>query len=104
MRRKFFFPLLFIPVVFLAGLVVQSLWNAILPDLLHVGMIGYWQAMGLLVLARLLFGGFHGGHCGRGRCTPHHWDKLNPEEREKLRTHWRSRCGWNAEPPPADVQ
>lgn len=101
MRRPFFFPLLFIPLVFLGGLVVMLLWNAILPALLHVSVIEYWQALGLLVLARILFGGHH--HCGPPFAR-HRWEKLSPEERENMRSHWRSRCGWNAEPPASGNQ
>lgn len=41
------------------GFVVMQLWNAVLPDLLAVRSISYWQAVGLLVLCRLLVGGLH---------------------------------------------
>ncbi len=57
------------------GLFVKLLWNWLAPGLFGLGMIHYWQAVGLLVLARILFGhrgmrpggGWHGHH-GRG-----HW-------------------------------
>ena len=60
-RRKgrflfaFFFPLLWALLI----AVVMWLWNAILPSLLHVSAITYWQAAGLFLLCRILFGGFH---------------------------------------------
>ena len=41
------------------GYAVMLLWNGVLPDLLGVRTIGYWQAVGLLVLCRLLVGGLH---------------------------------------------
>ncbi len=44
------------------GAVIMWLWNALLPDLFHFGTITYWQAVGLAVLARLLFGSMHHGH------------------------------------------
>lgn len=39
------------------GLLVMSLWNALLPAILGVKAIGFWQALGILVLSRILFGG-----------------------------------------------
>jgi Ca2+/H+ antiporter, TMEM165/GDT1 family len=56
-RRKPFFFLLF-PVLFFGFVgIVMWLWNAILPDVLGVKEINYWQAMGILALSRILFGG-----------------------------------------------
>lgn len=47
------------------GYAVMLLWNAVLPALAPVGFISYWQSVGLLVLSRILFGGFgHGKHGG----------------------------------------
>jgi hypothetical protein len=47
------------------GYVVMLLWNAVLPALLSVRSISYWQSVGLLALARILVGGFgHGKHGG----------------------------------------
>jgi hypothetical protein len=39
---------------------VMILWNGILPAVLHTGTITFWQAAGILLLARLLFGGLKG--------------------------------------------
>ncbi len=36
------------------GLLVMSLWNALLPAILGVKAIGFWQALGILVLSRIL--------------------------------------------------
>jgi hypothetical protein len=44
------------------GFAVMWLWNHLMPVLFTVRPIGYWQAVGLLILARLLFGGHHGFH------------------------------------------
>ena len=54
------------------GLPVMWLWNWLMPVIFHLGMITYWQAVGLAILARLLVGGFHHGHHSRGRhgCGP----------------------------------
>lgn len=43
------------------GAIVMLLWNALMPDIFGLGVIGYWQALGLAVFARLLIGGFGGG-------------------------------------------
>lgn len=53
----------FTALAFLFGAVVMWLWNWLMPAIFHLGVITYWQAVGLAVLGRLLFGGFHhGGH------------------------------------------
>ena len=76
--------------------VVMSLWNWLLPSLfLGVKEIGYLQAMGLLLLSKILFGGFR-GHCGGpGRWHRQHWEKMTPEEREKFANGMsKMRAGW----------
>jgi NhaP-type Na+/H+ and K+/H+ antiporter len=50
------FLLLFLSI---GSLVVMWLWNALLPVIFGVKMINFWQAAGLLILAKILFGGFH---------------------------------------------
>ena len=53
---------------FLFGAVIMWLWNWLMPVVFHLGMITYWQAVGLAILARLLFGSLHhGGPFHRGR-------------------------------------
>lgn len=74
----------------LMSLAVMLLWNALLPSILGVTTITFWQALGILALSRLLFGGRgHRGSWGRKR---HRWKKrwhnMSPEEREKMREHW----------------
>ena len=49
-------------IAFLFGYFVMLLWNWLLPPLFHVGTINYWQAFGLVILAKILFGGFGPGH------------------------------------------
>jgi hypothetical protein len=99
MRRKWW--LFLIPpaiVLFLAvcGEVVMHLWNWLAPALFGWHTVTFWQALGLLVLCRILFGGLgsrgHDGHKWRRR-RDERWEKMSPEEREKLRESWRGRCG-----------
>ena len=86
----------------LAGFVqaVHYLWNWLMPRLFGLHAIGFWQAVGLLTLSWMLFGGwrgFHGfgpgfrGH-GRGRMLAR-WEQMTPEEREKFREGLRGQCG-----------
>ena len=68
------------PLAILAfGGAVMYLWNAVLPALLGVSVITFWQAVGLLVLCKILFGSMGSG--GRGR---KHWGGPPPHLREKF--------------------
>lgn len=86
----------------LVGWLVMSLWNWLMPALFGLKVIGYWQAAGLMVLSRLLFGGFRatggrGGPSMRLRMREK-WERMTPEERERFR---RGMCGQAWEGPPA---
>jgi hypothetical protein len=76
--------------------VVMSLWNWIVPPVVGWHPITFWQALGLLVLSKILFGGFHGGprrHMHWRRRMMERWEQMTPEEREKFQEGMRSRCG-----------
>jgi len=80
--------------------VVMSLWNWLMPPVFGLHLIGFWQALGLLVLGRVLFGGFRGRWGGmhwRGRMMER-WEQMTPEEREKFRAGMQGRCGHFAPP------
>lgn len=67
------------------GGAVMLLWNAVAPTLFaDARQIDYLHALGLLVLCRILFGGFrgHGGWHGRKRWDK--WQAMTPEEREQF--------------------
>jgi len=102
MRRKWKFwmflliPPLLVLFTWLFGEVVMRLWNWLAPSLFGWHPITFWQAIGLLLLCRILFGGF-GGH-GRDRSKwrrpmAERWERMTPEEREKFRKNWSDRCG-----------
>jgi hypothetical protein len=78
------------------GFVVMSLWNWLMPALFGWHLINFWQAVGFLVLSKILFGGFR-GHPGRHlywrRRMMERWEQMTPEEREKFRQGMRGRCG-----------
>jgi hypothetical protein len=89
-------------VLFGVSAAVMLLWNWLLPGLFHVPEIGYWQAMGLLVLSRILLGGFHHkAHHHHPRHWKHHMENMSDEEREKIRQEWQSCCSpWFKRTPP----
>ncbi|MBX7242428.1 MAG: hypothetical protein K1X92_11820 [Bacteroidia bacterium] len=75
------------------------LWNAIIPDILPASPLTYWQAMGLFILSRILFGGFRFRPPGMG-LPPHarqewreKWANMTEEEKQKLKETWREKCG-----------
>ena len=45
----------------LFGFVAMWLWNALMPEIFGLATLTYWQAVGLLILSKLFFGGFGGG-------------------------------------------
>ena len=88
MRRKWFWivpaAIIAIPLfILIGGEVVMHLWNWLLPPLFGWRTLTFWQALGLLVLCRVLFGGL-GGH-GPGPGRHRRCRKITPEEREKFR-------------------
>ena len=102
MRRRWFF---FVPAAilgmvvfaFIGGEVVKQLWNWLLPPLFGWRQITFWQAVGILALCRILFGGLgrHGfdrsNFCRR---MAERWERMTPEERERFRQGVRGRCGF----------
>ncbi|MEA2206594.1 MAG: hypothetical protein QOE77_3370 [Blastocatellia bacterium] len=106
MRRipKWFFvaaPLGFAIFIAIGGEVVMLLWNSLAPALFGLRLISFWQALGLLALCRILFGGFGMGgggrrHNSRGRMhakTAKRWDDMTPGEQEAFRQGLNDRGG-----------
>ena len=101
MRRHFIsrilkfvvFAALFIAIF---SFIVMSLWNWLMPALFGLRLITYWQAMGILIISKILFGGFRGrpgpGRHWRQRMMER-WEQMTPEEREKFRQGLHSHCG-----------
>jgi hypothetical protein len=75
--------------------IVMLLWNALIPDIFHLGAITFWQAAGLLLLSKLLFGFGPGGRGGAPwkRHRMEKWRDMSPEERQRFREQMRERCG-----------
>jgi len=66
----FMIPVFIIGAVLLTGFVVMTLWNGIMPEVFGFGILSIWQAIGLFVLARFLFGRSRGW--GRWRKRHHY--------------------------------
>ena len=83
----------------LFGWIVHSLWNWLMPAVFHLPMLTFWQAVALLVLSWILFGGLRGARGGR-RCgwgMHDRWNRMTPEEREKFREFMRSGARFSGE-------
>jgi hypothetical protein len=62
--------------VALFAAVTMWLWNALMPAIFRLPEIGFWQAVGLLILSQILFKGGHAGRAGRA-----HWRRSRFRER-----------------------
>src|SRR5262245_57772318 len=90
------FKLLAAAFVLLGGLAVMLLWNHLVPAVFGGHEVSYGQAVGLLVLSRILFGGF-GRRGGPGMFWRHRFaeriGQMTPEEREKFFAGMHECCG-----------
>jgi hypothetical protein len=106
MRKRWIFlaPLAILGIlvfIFIGGEVVLHLWNWLLPPMFGWPQIGFWQALGLLLLCRILFGG--SGWRGPVRSNirrrmeermAERCESMTPEERERFRQRMRERWGF----------
>lgn len=73
------------------GWAVMALWNAALVPATGAAVISFWQAIGLLILSRILVGGFGGRkHGHRHHPMKEKWASMNPEEREQFKQQCRN--------------
>ena len=108
--KKFFFKgrFIFIPLgiaacLSVAGFAVMLLWNNLLPDILFVNTITFWQAIGIFILCKILFGfgrgggrGFGGGPGWMRHKMEERFKGMSPEEREQFKERMKHKlCGWN---------
>lgn len=97
-HRKWFFlaPPLIIGVVLFFGWIVMQLWNYALVPALHIGTLTFWQGVAILILSRILFGGFGKGG-GWKQSNKHQqlrqkWSSMSEEERVQFKEAWKQRC------------
>jgi hypothetical protein len=105
MKRKLIWiaPLAIVGLLLFVGLggeVVRLLWNWLMPSLFGLRQVTFWEALGLLALCRILFGGLGGCHqrSGVGRRLAGRWERMTPEERERFRQHLREHWGHGPTP------
>jgi Ca2+/H+ antiporter, TMEM165/GDT1 family len=97
------------------GSIVMVLWNGVMPQIFHLPLITFWQALGLFALAKILFSSFRGGPRGHWRMDKlkEGWANMTPEQQERFKQEWGRRCrkpfppseshqGGNPNPPNAD--
>ena len=102
MRKRWIIlgPLMIVAIplfIALGGIIVRELWNWLLPPLFGWREITFWQALGILVLCRILFGGhgFRGSmRSNMRRRMEERCANMTPEERERFRERMRARWGF----------
>ena len=85
--------------VAIGGEIVLQLWNWLMPLLFGWRSITFWQALGILLLCRILFGGFGfhgGGRSNMRRRMEERCEQMTPEERERFRERMREKFGFGA--------
>lgn len=93
-RKCLFIPFIILAVVLIKSALVMVLWNWLVPELFHGPVLRFCQAIGVVILAKLLVGFGWGCRPGHGRFGPpwRRWEGLTPEEKAKLREEIRTRC------------
>lgn len=95
-KKKFIFiPLGIVAFVTVISFVVMGLWNYLMPAIFHLGTITFWQAAGLFILCKILFGfgkGYRGGAPWMRRRMEERFKNMTPEQKEKFKEHMRQHC------------
>ena len=89
----------FIPILILAALagfsyIVMLLWNGILSPVLEINTITFWQAAGIFILSKILFGfkPFGGRPPGKWKSHRRRWRSMSEEEKAHFKDRWKQRC------------
>ena len=91
-KKPFIFVFILVGISLLVG-GLMLLWNAILPDVVGVSEISYWQAFGIFIISKILFGGFKGAGRKKGKQQYREkFMKLTDDQKETFRSEWKSRC------------
>ena len=111
-KKMIFIPIFFVAMAVLVGFVVMYLWNWLMPEIFGLDTINYWQALGMLILAKIFFGGCgsgrgkchgacghrHGGHRHWKDKFKNKWQNMSDEEKQKWEGKFGSKCKtWNEE-------
>lgn len=100
-RNCFMIPVMAVGLFALSG-IVMLLWNWIIPSISTLTALTYWQAMGLFVLCRILFGGFRFGYRKHRDAVHQHLShhapfkdkfmEMSDDERQQFKNQWKQRC------------
>jgi hypothetical protein len=98
--KLFLYPLWIISLVAIFGTITMYLWNALLPTIAGLPIINWFQAVGLLILCRILFGGIEHGFRGgvflnRKNLFHDRWNAMSDEERNTLAEQIKKRHGFD---------
>lgn len=81
--------------ILIFGGIVMLLWNNALAPVLHISTVTFWQALGILVLSKILFSSFSRGGSRRYPTWKERiskkWNNMTPEEKEKFKQKWEDR-------------
>lgn len=84
------------------GIVAMALWNWLMPEIFGLGVITYWQAFGIVLLAKLVFGSFGAHRYDNGGCehgeddwkdNARHWHgagKYGKQTGHHWHKHWKT--------------
>ncbi len=83
--------------VLLFGFGFMYLWNWIVPSLFHGPIITFWQGLGIILLSKIIFGGFKGKHGGHRHMDWKHKMKekmsgMTQEEKEQFKQRLKDKC------------
>lgn len=94
-----FFIAVAMVIVTVLSTLVMYLWNTVLAEVVPVKVISFWQAMGILILTRILFGGFRMGSKNRNyykkemkRSYQDKWASMDQTEKAKFKEGWEDYC------------
>ena len=78
---------------FAAVWVSMMLWNHLVVQLFNAPILNFWQMFGLMILGRLICGGFgrRGGHWGKYGGMSHKWRSMSDEEKAEFKTRWKDK-------------
>ncbi len=91
-----FFVVAMVAFVLVMGGVVMFLWNHIVADITDLREISWFEAMGLLILSKILFGKIGGPEKKFQRHRSkwkEKWMHMTEEERHAFKQRWKDRCG-----------
>ena len=95
-RLKFIaVPVFIVAILFILSFVVMHLWNFSIAKAANLNEINFWQAMGLLVLSKILFGFGMGGRRKPWMNRKKWYEKAPPfteEQKEAFKNKWKEHC------------